>query len=80
MACRPPIIPKSKPYWNGLKMTTPQAMNNRVWLRHESPLLASTMVLEGEVHKSCICFLLRRMGPLYIGWRSLPMADDSFGI
>jgi hypothetical protein len=64
MACSPPIIPKSNPYWNGLKMTIPHAMNNREWLRHESPLLASTIVLGGEDHKLCTHFLLRRMGIL----------------
>jgi hypothetical protein len=46
MACNPPIMPKSKPYWNGLRMTTPQARKSFEWLRHESPLLASVIVVD----------------------------------
>jgi hypothetical protein len=36
MACRPPIIPKSIPYWKGLRIMTPQAKKRRQWAVQDS--------------------------------------------
>ncbi len=36
MACRPPMRPKSTPYWNGQRTMTPQATKHFQWAFHDS--------------------------------------------
>ena len=36
MACRPPMRPKSTPYWNGQRTMTPQATKHFQWAFHVS--------------------------------------------
>lgn len=45
IACSPPIIPKSIPYWNGLRIITPQATNKRQCVVHDS-FFASAIMME----------------------------------
>lgn len=38
MACKPPMRPKSTPYWNGQRTMMPQAMKHLRWAFHDSSL------------------------------------------
>lgn len=44
MACRPPMRPKSTPYWKGERIITPQARKTFQWARHPSPFCVAVMV------------------------------------
>lgn len=44
MACRPPMRPKSTPYWKGERIMTPQARKTFQWARHPSPFCVAVMV------------------------------------
>lgn len=80
IACSPPIIPKSNPYWNGLMMTTPHARNSREWLRHEALLRSVIVPGDEEVvrfeQSSTHSESLHAWVPYTLPRRFLPMAAD----
>lgn len=58
MACRPPIRPKSTPYWKGERIITPQARKTFQWASHPSPSRVVVMLSCGR--SAVVSFLWRR--------------------
>ena len=48
MACRPPMRPKSTPYWKGERIMIPQATKTFQWASHPSPFCFVVMVGSDE--------------------------------
>jgi hypothetical protein len=64
MACRPPIIPKSMPYWKGLRIMTPHARKRRQWAVQGSRVcVKSAIVCLNSVEVSENTFSVRGRDP-----------------